>query len=325
MITTSSSARIAHEARVDFDRARRRAFLSDLAALMRRRPNWLISYTEVERELPIQGQVYRGVRTIPLAAVRGSVDRYHDFDRNFLPKQAFTRARWESVDRAGLADISLPAIEVYQVGEVYFVKDGNHRVSVARRRGMEYIDADVIECQTLVPLAADTDPRDLLRLAEYARFLESTHLDKLRPGCAIEFTALGRYDLLREHISAHRWFLGVTYGRPFAWDEAVLSWYDTVYRPLVAVIRSYGVMDLFPHRTEGDLYLWIVEHRYYLSLQQGAEVDSATAVQSFARDPVGMGRKAVRRLARTAARAAGRLAHLAHPFAGVLPVALCGL
>ena len=322
METISVSARIAHEARVDFDRARRRAFLADLAAILRRRPNWLISYTEVERELPIQGQIYRGMRTIPLAAVRGSVDRYHDFDRNFLPKQTFTRARWESVDRAGLADIPLPAIEVYQVGELYFVKDGNHRVSVARQRGMEYIDAEVIECRTLVPLAADTDPRDLLRLAEYARFLESTRLDTLRPGCTIAFTALGRYDLLREHIAAHRWFLGVTYGRPFGWEEAVLSWYDTVYQPLVGVIRSYGIMDLFPHRTEGDLYLWIVEHRYYLSLQQGVEVDPATAVQSFVRDQVSVGRKALRRLARTGARA---LSLLVHPFAGVLPVALCGL
>ena len=81
-------------------------------------------------------------------------------------------------------------------------------------------------------------------------------------------------------------------------------------------------MDLFPHRTEGDLYLWIVEHRYYLSLRQGVEVDPATAVQSFVREQVSLGRKAVRRFARTAARALGLLAH---PFAGLLPVVLGGL
>ena len=103
--------------------------------------------------------------------------------------------------------------KVIRSGDVYFVKDGNHRVSVARSLGQEFIDAEVIELPITVPLTSDDDARDLLRLAEYARFLEQTKLDKLRPGVNIEFAALGRYDTLLEHISAHRWYMGINQHR----------------------------------------------------------------------------------------------------------------
>src|SRR5207302_7122402 len=143
-----------------------------------------------------------------------------------------------------------------KVGNVYFVKDGNHRVSVAKEKGVEYIDAEVIECPLPVslPLKEIKDPRDLLRLAEYAHFLEKTKLDKLRPGVRIEFTSLGRYDVLLEHISAHRWYMGIDQNRPVEWEEAVLDWYDNIYLPLVKVIEENNILADFPGRTPGDLY-----------------------------------------------------------------------
>src|SRR3954452_8030277 len=98
----SHAARLAQE---DFTTARRKAFITAIGATLLRQPNELLAFSEVERLLPIQGQVYRGMRAVPLAAIRGSVDRYHDFDRNFLPNQTYTKPRWESVDAAMITDV----------------------------------------------------------------------------------------------------------------------------------------------------------------------------------------------------------------------------
>src|SRR3954447_5683424 len=210
MIDPSQRARpAAFQAQEDFARARRGAFLEAIAAFVLRRPNELLSSDEVRQQLPLKGQVYRGVRAIPVDQIIGSVDRYEDFNRHFLPTQTHTQARWENVDRAALAEISLPPIQVYQIGGAYFVADGNHRVSVAKERGLRFVDAVVVELATPVPLSSTTDQRELLCLAEYARFLEQTNLDKLRPGADIDFSTLGRYDVLIEHITAHRWYMGV--------------------------------------------------------------------------------------------------------------------
>src|SRR5437763_520589 len=122
----SRSKPIAFQAQEDFARARRNAFLEAVASFLTRRPNELLSFEQVRQHIPIKGQVYRGVQTIPIAKVAGSVDRYDDFNRHFLPRQTNTQPRWENVDRAALAGISLPPIQVYKIGDVYFVKDGNH-------------------------------------------------------------------------------------------------------------------------------------------------------------------------------------------------------
>ncbi len=289
---------IALVAQSDFRRARRKAFRTNLVAGLSRRPNWLISFEEVQKMLPIKGQVYRGYQEVPVASIIGSVDRYHDFDRSFLPTQSHTRPRWESVDRAALTDVTLPPVQLYKVGDVYFVKDGNHRVSVAKEKGVEFIDAEVIERPISVPLSPDTDPRDLLRLGEYARFLEQTRLDISRPGVSIEFTSLGRYDVLLEHISAHRWYMGINQDRPVEWEEAVLDWYDNVYLPMVRVIDETSVLQDFPGRTPGDLYLWIMDHGWYLHEERGEEVGPQEAALSYNEKHASWTRKVVRSLRR---------------------------
>ena len=281
----------AFQAQEDFARARRGAFLEEIGSFLTRRPNELLSFQEVREQIPIKSQSYMGVRAIPVDRIIGSVDRYEDFNRHFLPTQTYTRSRWENVDRAALSDIVLPPIQVYQVGDAYFVLDGNHRVSVAKEKGMAFIDAQVVALQTRVPLTPETDRREMLRLAECARFLEQTRLDKLRPGSCIEFSRLGRYDVLIEHISAHRWFMGIELDRPVSWEEAVLDWYDNLYAPLVKIIEEQNVLDQFPGRTAADLYLWIMDHRYYLSQELGREVGAQSAVLSYNRSQVAWARK----------------------------------
>jgi hypothetical protein len=250
-----------HQAREDFARARRRAFLQSIADLLARRPRDLVPLEEVRSRLNIRGSTYRGLQHVPLTKIVGSEGRYADFDRHFLPRQTQTQSRWQSVDIAHYADIPLPPVELYKIGEIYFVKDGNHRVSVARERGQGEIDAFVTEYLVDVPLDEHLSVRDLLIKEEYSDFLEWTGLARLRPEQRIEMSALGGYLELIEHINTHRYYLSQERGQEVPKDEAVVSWYDNVYLPLVDMIRQHHILQQFPGRTEADLYLWIMDLR----------------------------------------------------------------
>src|ERR687898_20547 len=162
------------QTRSDFDRARHKAFLNDLLASIGRRPNDLIPFHEFRRRLQPEAESYRGMQTVPVRQIVGSMDRFRDFDRAFLPRGNATRGRWQSIDRAYYQDVRLPPIQLYKVGDIYFVKDGNHRVSVARERGVEFIDAEVIEGHVRAPLSSQMSPTELLLQAEYAEFLRRT-------------------------------------------------------------------------------------------------------------------------------------------------------
>lgn len=289
---------LAQMAHSDFERARRRAFFNELASIFRRKPNLLLSFEEVQRILPIQGQIHKGFQQVSISQIIGSVGRYRDFDRAFLPTQTNSRPRWESIDVAHLADVELPPVQLYKVDSVYFVKDGNHRVSVAKEKNVEFIDAEVIECPINVPLTNVTDMPDLLRLAEYARFLEQTKLDKLRDKVCIKFTALGSYDQLLEHISAHRWYMGIDQDRPVSWEDAVLDWYDNIYMPVVNIIAENNMLRDFPGHMPGDLYLWIMDHRWYLIQNTDEEPGLQTAALSYDAQFATWTRKVVRFLRR---------------------------
>ena len=135
-----------HERAVaDFDRAHRRAALGGLLARLRRRPAGLLAYHEVRRGLAAAAESYRGVRAVPVDRVVGSTDRCRDFDRAFRPRRGHCAGRWVSVARAHGEGKELPPVQLYRVGDAYFVRDGHHRVSVARVRGQAAIDAEVVE------------------------------------------------------------------------------------------------------------------------------------------------------------------------------------
>ena len=134
-----------NRADADYERVRRRAWFKDLMARLAGRPNRLLSFEAVKKSLRLGGPVYRGVKQVPIAQIVGSVDRYRDFDSEFLPAQDRTAGRWKSIARAFYDDINLPPVRLYKVGEAYFVVDGHHRISVAREQGVEYVDAEVQE------------------------------------------------------------------------------------------------------------------------------------------------------------------------------------
>jgi uncharacterized ParB-like nuclease family protein len=243
------------QAQLDFDASRRHAFWNEARAVLTGRARTLLSFNEVMHLARIEGQVERGVQEIPLSEIKGSEGRVKDFDPSFLPLNPRLRERWTRVETLMLQGAPMPPIEVYKVGEVYFVKDGHHRVSVARRLGQETITANVIEVRTRAPLGSNVNAYELLRTAEYAKFLELTQLDKLRPSARLECRELGNYDVIFEHILGHRYFMSLERGVEVPLSEAVASWYDTVYRPIMEVVEKHHIRERFSQWTEADLYL----------------------------------------------------------------------
>jgi hypothetical protein len=270
------------EVRHDFERARQRAFFADLRAILARRARNLIPYHQVRERVSPDGESYRGLQTVPLEQIVGSMDRFQDFNREFFPRQRFTAGRWQNVDRAYYQDVHLPPIQLYKVGDVYFVKDGNHRVSVARERGQQYIDAEVIEGHIRAPLYANMLPNELLLQAEYAEFLRRTDLDRLQPDHDIRPSALGRYDEIWEHIEGHRDWLSAIRHEPVSDGEAVADWYEYIYGPIVEVARKEGLSDRFPQHTEADIYLWVMRHRWEIERELGHDIGPAPAAEDYA-------------------------------------------
>ncbi len=267
--------------RADFSRARFRAFLNRISSLVSGQPTQLLSYDEIKEKLHVGGPIYRGVHTVRVDQIVGSLNRYHQFDRAFLPVQDRIAERWQNIDRAFYNDVSLPPVVLYKVGQVYFVVDGHHRVSVARQQGQEFIDAEVRECSTRVNITPDLKTEDLKILGEKVHFLERTHLDDLRPAAKIRLTIPDGFDRMLEHIAVHRYFMGLDLKRDISEEEAVSHWYDTVYLPIVKVIRASKILKEFPGKTEGDLYLWVLDHQHYIAKSGEALQPPEEAAQKF--------------------------------------------
>src|SRR5512141_508662 len=271
------SDELTERVRSDFSRARFKAFLNRVRSVVSGRPTTLLSYDDVKASLHIGGPIYRGVRTVRVEEIVGSLNRYHQFDRAFLPVEDRIASRWQSVDRAFYQEISLPPVVLYKVGQVYFVVDGHHRVSVAREQGQEFIEAEVRECATKVNITPDLLPEDLVVLGEKVHFLERTHLDDLRPEARVRLTIPDGFDRMLQHIAVHRYFMGLDLKRDVSEEEAVLHWYDTVYMPIIKVIRQSKILKEFPGKTEGDLYLWVLDHQSYLAEEEGQSLQPPEA------------------------------------------------
>ncbi len=277
------------EAREKFQRSVVQAQIGDLLAMVSGQETDLLSFDDVAKHLKARQQVEMGTQMVRLDRIVGSVGRYRDFTRTFLPRAGVNQERWTRLDAAMNALEGFPPVELFKIGEVYFVRDGNHRVSVARANGASHIEAYVTEVKTDVPLTLDDFERDQwLIKAEYAEFLGQTHLGQLRPDHDLKITEPGRYALVLDHIRVHHYLRNLDLARAgrkkrLNWDEAVTSWYDNVYMPIVEAIRRSDLLQQFPERTEADLYLWIAYHRERLAREyELAPLDADTSVATFA-------------------------------------------
>ena len=250
----------------EYERALNKAFWRKILSRFTGTTNVLLPFDEVREKFPIQGQHYAGLQQIPIEKIVGSFGRYLDFDRAFLPIQKKTRDRWVSIDRAHHYQIPLPPVELYKLGDIYFVKDGNHRISVAREQGQIEVDAFITEIEIPVNLTVDTKIDDLQLKKEYADFLVRSELLKVRPEANIEVSQLGLYDEMLLDIEVHRWFLNKNKKEDVSFHDAVVSWYDNIYIPIIEIVRTKGLLGLFPSSTESDIALLVLSFVSYMRI-----------------------------------------------------------
>jgi len=287
----------------DFQRAKQRASIQEVLARFTGKSTELLSYDEVAEKLKLRIRTERGIQHIPLDSIVGSVGRTTEFTRTFLPRSGRDQQRWAGVKAAFMDfDSNLPPIEVYKVGEVYFVVDGNHRVSIARQEKFTTIEARVIEFDTEINLTPDIQPDDLIIKAEHADFLDQTRIHDLRPNVDLSVTTCCQYDKLMEQIQISQYLLQEEGKQDITLQDAAAHWYDTMYIPLAEAIRDRDLLHWFPNRTITDLYIWISDNRAALEKESGWEIESDVAATDLILERTVQSEPGSWRKARTATR-----------------------
>ncbi len=271
-----------NEGRSKFQSIQNKVFWKELLSHLRGRHDELMSFDEIRSRLHLHEEHYEGVHDVPLDHIVGSVGRYQDFTTQFLPKRGNMRERWSRVYALANSMEGPPPIELYKVGDAYFVRDGNHRVSVARELGAKSIQAHVVELPTTVPLRPRMSAQELESAEAYANFLDETGLSRAVPDHeSIELSVPSRYHELMGHIFLHQRVMERLEGHALTTEKATADWYHTIYKPAIDLIRKYDVLDLAKGRktprTEGDLFLWLMLNLLDLRHQYGDE----SPVKSF--------------------------------------------
>jgi hypothetical protein len=251
------------DAEHDFLRARRRQVLSRLAARLRRDPDdvsEILPFDEVVAALGRTGERRLGLQVIPLDSIVGSVDRTREFDRWFRPRTGRTRERWERLARAQRRGEAIPPIDVYRIGDLHFVRDGHHRVSVAHALGLRSIEAYVTEVTTRLDATGIARRGDLITKDLRRVFMDRVPL----PGPALAtilVTTPWSYAVLSETVEAWGFRLIQQEGRYLDRETVARRWYAEEYRP---VVRMLAQADLIGDRTETEAYLHLACQRYRL-------------------------------------------------------------
>jgi hypothetical protein len=251
------------DAQNDFLRARRHAAAARLAARLRGEPDdvrMVLPYEEVVDALGFVSEHRVGSAVVPLDAIVGSVDRAREFDRRFRPTSGRVRSRWEHIAAATRRGESLPPVDLVRIGEIYFVQDGHHRVSVARALGRDDIDAYVTDVVTRVGAERTITLADLPLKSLERVFFERVPLpDTARS----EITVADPWDYaqLAQAIEAWGFRTSQDRGEPISRRENAYQWLEEEYRPVVAMLRE---ADLIGNRTETEAYLRVSAERYRL-------------------------------------------------------------
>ncbi len=251
------------DAQHDFLRARRRATIARLIARLRGEPDDVtvtLPYEEVIAALGYASEHAIGPQVVQLDTIVGSVDRDRDFDRRFRPRSARVRSRWEQIAEAVRRGESMPPVDLVRVGEIHFVKDGHHRVSVARALGWSDIDAYVTEVVTRVGAERAIKLSELPLKSDERVFFERVPLPP-DARAEIQLSEARAYAELAEAVEA--WGFRAIQARGEALDRhtTALLWLETEYRPVVAMLRE---ADLVGDQTETEAYMRIVAERYQL-------------------------------------------------------------
>ena len=268
MVSSSGSPRV--DAESDFMRARRHQVLSSLAARLRNDTVDVVqsmSFDDVVEALGRRAENYLGTKVIPLDAIVGSVDKVRDFDRRFRPTSGRSRQRWERLARASRTGEEIPPIDVYQVGDYYFVQDGHHRVSVARSLGLDVIEARVTAIDTFLTPVDIGARADLERKYWRRLMLERVPFTgEARAAVAVDDPF--DYGVIAETVEA--WAARTMHDEGAYFDKPTMAarWYAEEFRPVVDMIEEAGVRgeDERPAaaylRVAGERYRLIREHEW---------------------------------------------------------------
>ncbi|MCR5724151.1 MAG: transcriptional regulator [Treponema sp.] len=277
----------------DFSKAHNRALFNEVQHFLNPDEAMLISFSDIKKLLKPQGEVYKGMQVVPVDRIIGSEGRYRDFDNRFFPKNLHLKARWEHIDMAHIQDIPLPPITLYELGGVYFVRDGNHRVSVAKTKGIEYIDAEVVSLQSEIKLhPGDSFEKMTRQVIEYEKrvFYAETNFGDITDFWRLDFSVPGQYDVIYNHILTHKYYLNMNQEEEISLTDAIMSWFTTVYIPVIQIIESHNIMRSFRGRTKSDMYVWII--KYWDELKQkfgdGFSLDETATVfkRKYVRSPL---------------------------------------
>jgi hypothetical protein len=265
------------DAQTDFLRARRRATLAAMVARLRGEPDdvrVVLPYEEVVSALGYVSEHDAGQHVVPLDAIVGTVDRGRDFDRRFRPTTGRVRSRWEHIAAAMRRGEAMPPVDLVRVGQIYFVRDGHHRISVARALGRTDIDARITEVVTRVG-AERAITLDALPLKSHERvFFERVPLpDNAR--AEIQLTDPWDYGRLAEAVEAWGFRLSQDRGEPISRREVAYLWLETEYRPVVEMLRE---ADLIGTTTETEAYMRVSAARYRLLRTHSWDEDVLAAV-----------------------------------------------
>ena len=252
------------DAQSDFARARRARMLSDIARRLRREPGdvgQILPFEEVADALGRTGQVDRGLQVVPLDAIVGTVDRAADFDRGFRPTTTRLRSRWERIAAAQRRGEALPPVSLFLVGELYFVRDGHHRVSVAKSLGREDIDAYVTEVTTRLRLGRDLRVSELPLKDHERLFRERVPLDGARFK-RISLSDPWDFGLLAEMVEAWGFRMMQERGHFADRPEVARRWFDDEYAPVSEMLRAGDLIERA--ETDAEAYMRVAGQRYVL-------------------------------------------------------------
>ena len=275
---------VSYQASMNFTRARNKAMLFQIQHFLNLDREKLLSFNDVKTIIKPKNEVYKGMKIVPVNLIVGSEGRYRDFNKIFLPRSEQTRSRWEQIDKARIKDIILPPIQIYEIGGVYFVRDGNHRVSVARSQGVELIDAEVISLSSEIEIDPDMSVDDLRKaVIQYEKdsFYEQTEFGTLTDDYNLDFSAAGQYDVIYNHILVHKYYLNQRQTEEIPFADALVSWYKTVYSPILRIIKDEWLEANFPGTTTSDLYVWLVKHWDFLKKKYGVHYSLTRAARDF--------------------------------------------
>ena len=252
------------DAQHDFSRARRARLLADVARRLRGEPDdvaMILPFEEVVDALGRSGQVDRGLQVVPLDAIVGTVDRAADFDRGFRPTTTRLRSRWERIAAAQRRGEALPPISLFQVGELYFVRDGHHRVSVAKSLGRPDIDAYVIEVKTRLQLGRDLRISELPLKDHERLFRERVPLDRGQRA-KISLSDPWDFGMLAEMIEAWGFRMMQERGHFADRPEVARRWFEEEYLPVSEMLEAGGFMER--EETPAEAYMRVAAQRYLL-------------------------------------------------------------